>query len=131
MKIFLFLCLSIFMTTSVAQDRYPFKNSEQSARFSELTKELRCLVCQNQDLASSNALLANDLRQQVYDMVLADKTNAEIIDYMVARYGDFVLFKPLVNRVTLFIWVLPFALLVLGVIIFLGVVKKHNKRVMP
>ena len=77
-----------------------FNNLQDEQRFNDLTRELRCLVCQNQSLADSNADLAQDLREEIYNEMLAGKTNSEIIDYLVARYGDFVLYRPPVKPVT-------------------------------
>lgn len=102
----------------VANSVYPLDSSKKEAQFNHLLKDLRCLVCQNQDLADSNADLAKDLRLQVYQLVKDDKSDTEIIDYLTARYGDFILFKPPVKGVTILLWFGPFLFLVLGFIIF-------------
>ena len=81
------------------------------ARMLHLSEELRCLVCQNETLASSRAELANDLRVEVRGLVKAGKTDTEIKDYLVARYGDFVLYRPEVKPVTWLLWFGPFAVL--------------------
>ena len=73
---------------------YPLSNQKQEAQFKGLLRELRCLVCQNQDLADSNAPLAKDLRDEVYNLVQTGKSDDEIVRYLTARYGDFILFKP-------------------------------------
>ena len=83
-------------------------------RVAELSQELRCLVCQNQTLAESNAPLAVDLRNQVREQLAAGKTEQDVIDFMVARYGDFVLYRPPFKASTLFLWVGPFVFLLLG-----------------
>ena len=88
-----------------------FDDAEQERRYYSLTKELRCLVCQNQNLADSNAELAKDLRDKVYEMIKAGSSDAQIVDYMVDRYGEFVLYKPPVNLSTIFLWVGPFIIL--------------------
>ncbi len=85
-----------------------------SERLKHLSEELRCLVCQNQTLADSNADLAVDLRRQVETMIIGGRSDNEIRDYMVARYGDFVLYKPPVQRNTWLLWFGPFALLAAG-----------------
>jgi cytochrome c-type biogenesis protein CcmH len=107
-----------FIGLSYANTMYPLDTTKQEAQFEHLLKDLRCLVCQNQDLADSNADLAKDLRLQVYNLVKEGKSDTEINDYLSARYGDFVLFKPPVKSLTLMLWFGPFLFLILGVIIF-------------
>lgn len=84
------------------------------ARLVRIAAELRCLVCQNQTIADSNADLAVDLRRQTREMLRAGKTDAEIVDYMTARYGDFVLYRPPVKATTWLLWFGPLLLLVAG-----------------
>lgn len=83
-------------------------------RVQSLAQELRCLVCQNQTIADSNAPLAVDLRNQIREQAAAGKTDKDIIDFMVARYGDFVLYRPPFKATTLLLWVGPFLFLVGG-----------------
>ena len=90
------------------------EDPELEKRVTELSAELRCLVCQNQTIADSNADLAIDLRNQVREQLKRGATNEQIIDYMVERYGDFVLYRPPVKTTTLLLWVGPFLLLVIG-----------------
>ena len=85
-------------------------------RLVHISEELRCLVCQNESLASSRAELANDLREEVRKLIRQDKSDSQIKDYLVARYGDFVLYKPEVKPLTWVLWFGPFLLLALGVI---------------
>jgi cytochrome c-type biogenesis protein CcmH len=85
-------------------------------RLIHISEELRCLVCQNESLASSRAELANDLREEVRKLLRQDKSDSQIKDYLVARYGDFVLYKPEVKPLTWVLWFGPFLLLLLGVI---------------
>ena len=115
-RIGLIICLfwNCSLACAAAVDRYPFPAEAQRQQFQGLISELRCLVCQNQNLADSNADLAKDLRQQVYAMVLANKTDAQIKEYMTLRYGDFILFKPPFNFYTLGLWLLPLLLLMMG-----------------
>jgi cytochrome c-type biogenesis protein CcmH len=80
----------------------------------DLSQELRCLVCQNQTLADSNAPLAVDLRNQVREQLAAGKSEAEVVDFLVARYGDFVLYRPPLKASTLFLWIGPFVFLLAG-----------------
>lgn len=125
MKKIIIACLVLLLLsmTGLAADRYPFSNAIQQHRFYHLIQQFRCLVCQNEDLASSNAALAEDLRQQIYSMLNTGKTDPDIIHYMVNRYGNFVLFKPPLIKSTIFIWCAPFLLLILGFIIFYRVVR--------
>lgn len=108
-------CLS---PVSYASGMYPFDSKKKEAQFNHLLKELRCLVCQNQDLADSNAELAKDLRLQVYDLVQEGKSDTEIFDYLTARFGDFILFNPPVKAATWLLWFGPLVFLILGFIIF-------------
>ncbi len=89
----------------------PMTDAQVQARFQVLGEELRCLVCQNQTLADSNADLARDLRTEVEEQIRAGKSDQQIKDYLVARYGDFVLYRPQVKRETWLLWAGPFALL--------------------
>lgn len=97
---------------------YPFDTPKQDAQFQYLLKELRCLVCQNQDLADSNAELAKDLRREVYLLVKSGKTDSEITDYLTTRYGDFILFNPPVKSITAMLWFGPALFLMIGFLIF-------------
>jgi len=98
-------------------------------RAMHLAGVLRCLVCQNQTIADSNADLAVDLRQQIRDQMKAGKTNDQIIDFMVARYGDFVLYRPPFNTSTALLWAGPFILLILAVTILVRYLIRRRKRV--
>jgi cytochrome c-type biogenesis protein CcmH len=102
--------LAAHAADAVPTDRDPVAD----ARAVKLTEKLRCLVCQNQTIADSNAELAQDLRRQVHEQIAAGKTDAEIVDYMVARYGDFVLYQPPVKPTTVLLWAGPALLLLLG-----------------
>ena len=95
------------------------------ARLKAMSQELRCLVCQNSTLADSDAPLAEDLRKEIRIQMHAGKTDAEIIDYLVARYGDFVRFRPPVNNATAILWFGPFLLLFASGFVLYRVLKKH------
>jgi cytochrome c-type biogenesis protein CcmH len=88
-----------------------FEDPALAARYDSLNRELRCLVCQNQSIADSNAPLATDLRRQVHDMLLRGSSDAEIVEFMTARYGDYVLYKPPLSPLTVLLWLGPFLLL--------------------
>ena len=97
-------------------------------RVVKLTSELRCLVCQNQSLADSHADLAIDLKNQVRSQMQAGKSDAEIRDYMVARYGDFVLYDPPFKASTLLLWAGPFALLLVGLLGLAAYMRSRRRR---
>lgn len=105
-------------------DVYNFDSDAQEQTFRELTKELRCPKCQNQDIADSNAGLAKDLRDKTYQMVRAGKSKEEVVDYMVARYGNFILYDPPLMASTLILWAGPFAVILIGVM----VVVRRSRR---
>lgn len=92
-----------------------FSNPALAARYDVLLGELRCLVCQNQTIADSHAELAQDLRAQVRTMLASGKSEAEVREFMVARYGDFILYRPPFKATTLLLWVGPFGLLLAGI----------------
>jgi cytochrome c-type biogenesis protein CcmH len=101
-------------------------NPALQARFEHITKELRCLVCQNESIADSNVELASDLRRQVREMLVAGKSDDAIFDFMTDRYGEFVRFRPPVERKTLLIWGAPFIALLLGAGIIIRVVRRRS-----
>jgi cytochrome c-type biogenesis protein CcmH len=103
-----------------------FETPEQQARYEKMIDELRCLVCQNQNLADSNSELAIDMRRKTYEMVKEGKSSGEIADFMVERYGDFVLYRPPLNQTTLMLWVGPFLILVIGVTVLLRTITKRR-----
>jgi cytochrome c-type biogenesis protein CcmH len=94
-----------------------------------LAENLRCLVCQNESLASSHAELAEDLRREVREQMAQGKSDQEIIDYLVARYGDFVLYKPPVKSYTVLLWFGPFALLLIGAGVLVFQLRKRRRTV--
>ncbi|MFI4890412.1 MAG: cytochrome c-type biogenesis protein CcmH [Steroidobacterales bacterium] len=97
------------------------------ARFESITKDLRCLVCQNESVADSNAGLADDLRRQVREMLVAGKSDAEIFDFMTARYGDFVRYNPPLQGKMLFIWGAPLVLLVVGAGVVYRIMRARSR----
>jgi len=124
---------AILLALSVAvvqaqQEPLVFDNAEQEARFNQLTTELRCLVCQNQNLADSDAELAHDLRDEIYGMMMAGQSNEQIKTFLVDRYGDFVLYRPEIKANTLALWLMPGILLVLGAIVLFFTVRNRNRK---
>ncbi len=95
------------------------------ARLKAMSHELRCLVCQNQTLADSNSPLAEDLRKEIRTQMRAGKSDQEVVDYLVARYGDFVRYRPPVNSHTALLWFGPFLLLLIGGFVLYRVLKKQ------
>jgi len=116
----------LVITLAIAQAPAPSSDAALDARLKKLEMELRCLVCQNQTLADSDASLAGDLRREVRALAVAGKSDAEIKDYLVARYGDFVLYNPPVKTVTWLLWFGPLLLLVAGGGIWLIVVRRRG-----
>ena len=108
-----------------AIDVYTLDSDAQEQTFRELTKELRCPKCQNQDIADSNAGLAKDLRDKTYQMVREGKDKQEVVDYMVARYGNFILYNPPLMASTLILWLGPLLVIVIGVVM---VVVRSRRR---
>ncbi|MCQ4294824.1 cytochrome c-type biogenesis protein CcmH [Pseudomonas stutzeri] len=108
--------LGLFLATTAqaAIDTYEFRDEAERERYRTLTEELRCPKCQNQNIADSNAPIAMDLRQEIFRMLEEGRSNDQIVDYLVDRYGDFVRYKPPVNAKTLLLWYGPAGLLVLG-----------------
>lgn len=121
--------LLLWVPTSLfaAIDTYEFKDEATRERFKQLTFELRCPKCQNQNLQDSDAGIAADLRNEIYRMLQAGESDAEIVDFMVARYGDFVLYRPPVNNMTYILWYGPFVLAVLGIIVIVLVARKKKR----
>jgi cytochrome c-type biogenesis protein CcmH len=106
---------------------YQFASDEQEALFNKLSNELRCLVCQNQAIADSNADLAKDLRDEIYGMLQQGKNEEEIIEFMVARYGDFVLYNPPLKPMTWLLWFGPAFALLAGFFFVLRIIKRQKK----
>ena len=122
------MVLALFLTASLqAQEPLVFDSVEQELRYQQLTLELRCAVCQNQTLADSDAPLAQDLRKEIYDMMQAGRSDEEIKSFMVARYGDFVLYRPPMQGNTLALWVIPGVLLFVGTIAVFLTIRRRNR----
>lgn len=120
--------LLLASASALAIDPMDFKSPDEEKRFQKLSAELRCLVCQNQNLADSDALLAKDLRLEVFEMIRAGKTDDEIKQFLVDRYGEFVLYRPQVKPGTWLLWFGPGVLLLLGAVVLVRVVRGRGAQ---
>jgi cytochrome c-type biogenesis protein CcmH len=124
------LSLPLLLPVSWAKEAVPVaEDPELERRMLELSEDLRCLVCQNETIAASRADFANDLRREIREQMSVNKSDKEIIDFLVARYGDFVLYRPPVKSTTLFLWFGPFILLLSGAIVLVVYLKRRRKRI--
>lgn len=128
LKAFLVLLLSFSAYAQMQQVQEPlvFESQQQQDRFDQITKELRCLVCQNQNLADSDAPLAHDLRREVHAMLQTGQSDEQIKQFMVERYGDFVLYRPPVQANTYLLWLGPLILLLGGALVLRFNIKKRT-----
>ena len=127
-KVFIsLLMVCLIAPASASIEVRHFDNAQLESRYNHLINTLRCLVCQDENLANSNAELAGQLRDQVYKMVTDGSTDKQIIHYMVSRYGNFVLYDPPFMPTTYLLWIGPFALLIIGVI-FMQVTLRRKRK---
>ena len=111
-------------------DAYPFPTKELTDRYEQLISELRCPQCLNTNLAGSDAMIAQDLRREVHQMLIEGKTDKEVLDFMYYRYGDFVLYDPRFDLKTLALWLSPFLLFIVSGFIWLKTVRA-KKEALP
>ena len=104
-----------------------FDDPAMQMRYDKIISEVRCLVCQNQTIKDSNAILANDLRREIRRMLAEDKTDEEVFDFLVVRYGDFVLYRPRMGGKTLVLWIMPFLLIGAGGLVAFKVIRSRMK----
>ncbi len=127
-SVFVLLLASLVSSTSMAIDTgAAFEDPEMQARYENIISEVRCLVCQNQAIKDSNVFLAADLRREIRRMMTEGMSDAEIAEFLVARYGDFVLYSPRKSGRTLILWIMPALLLGVGVIVLVRVVRDRMK----
>lgn len=105
-------------------DTFEFNDEVTKIRFQALSKELRCPKCQNQNLADSNSPIAADLRRELYELLQQGKADSEVVDFMVERYGEFVLYRPRVSNVTYILWFGPALLILIGLIVVIVILRK-------
>lgn len=122
------LTLCAAFSLHAAIEIYEFDTPEQEQAFKQLGKELRCPKCQNNNIADSNAGLAQDIRDKVYVMLKSGKTEDEIVDYMVLRYGNFVTYNPPLTASTLILWLGPVLFLVIGFIVLVRISRKKTPQ---
>ena len=116
-----------FSASHAAVEIKKFDNEQQEQRYKYIIDELRCLVCQNQNISGSNAGLAQDLRKQVHKMIMAGEDDEAIFEFMVTRYGDFVLYRPPFKASTFFLWVGPFIIFALGLFVLIRFIRQRKK----
>lgn len=126
------LALSLLLCSGTLQagvtlESFKFSAAEEEQRFKDLIEELRCLVCQNQSLIDSDAELAHDLRAEVYGMMQEGNSDEQIVEFLVARYGDFVLYSPPVKPSTWLIWFGPFVLLLIAAVILFRSLRRQQQ----
>lgn len=128
LRIWLLALLPSLSWAVVDGHKYPFDNEQDTARFQSLSEELRCPKCQNQNLSDSNAPVAADMRDKVYELMQDGKSDQEVVDYMVARYGDFVRYRPPVRSDTFLLWFGPLIILVIGAFVLVLVRRGSAAR---
>ncbi|GGE30625.1 cytochrome c-type biogenesis protein CcmH [Halopseudomonas oceani] len=119
--------LLILGTANAAVDTFDFSSEQERDRFYAIGSELRCPKCQNQNIADSDAPIASDLRHEVFRLLEDGRSDDEIVEYMVARYGEFVRYKPALNRDTLVLWFGPLAFLLVGVLAVVLLVRRRQR----
>lgn len=128
MRIFIVLFMILqFNLVHAGVEFRQFERSELEARYNVLIDELRCLVCQNQNLKDSNSELAKDMRDKVYQMISEGKSNQQIADFMVARYGDFVLYKPPFKTITLLLWLGPLIFFLIAMTVLFKIIRQRSQ----
>ncbi|GEA01169.1 hypothetical protein KUL17_00660 [Alteromonas sp. KUL17] len=117
LNVFALLFVLSAFSVSAAEDKFSFDTPAQRESFLKLTAELRCPMCQNQNIADSDAMIAHDMRRKVYALLKQGKTEQEVIDFMKSRYGDFVHYQPPVTAATLWLWAGPVLFIFIALIV--------------
>lgn len=118
--------LIFFASVCSAEAIYQFDSEVDEARFKAFTYELRCPTCQSQNLAGSDAMIAQDLRRDIYEQIQDGRSDKEITDNMVARYGDYILYRPPLTKATFALWAAPAVLLIIGIIAIILLVRRRR-----
>lgn len=129
-RLILLMLLVLALPAMAVIETYQFDTELQRQRYNAFIEELRCPKCQNQNLSGSDSAIAQDLRRQIHQMIMAGKSDIEITQYMVDRYGDFVLYRPRFNAATAVLWLGPVVLLVLGLGIW-AMLSRRSKSAVP
>lgn len=128
--LFLTLVICMFTPVVIARDAQPLgEDPAVEERLNKLSKELRCLVCRNETLAESPAGLADDLRREIREQIKAGKTDQEIIAFLQARYGEYILYRPRVTPTTYLLWFGPFVLLLAGLLVLFRYIKQRRDAI--
>ena len=122
------MCLALALPAVAVIETYEFSNPELEKRYHVLSQELRCPKCQNQNIADSNAPIAQDLRRLLYQQLESGASDQEILDYMVARYGEFVRYRPAFDRATAVLWFAPLILLLLAAVTVFMVLRRRDSE---
>lgn len=122
----LLLCL-IGSTAWATIDAHEFANDVERLRYQSFIDEMRCPKCQNQNLSGSDSPIAMDLRRELYDMIQDGRSDKEIVDFMVERYGEYILYRPRVTPVTFMLWFGPVVLLLIGIIVLIVIVRQRRR----
>ena len=122
-------CIALLIgaqSASAVIETYEFETELQRQRYQDFIEELRCPKCQNQNLAGSNSPISADLRRELHRLLLEGKSDTEIVNYMVSRYGEFVLYRPPLNKHTLALWIVPVGLLFLGAVAVVLLIRRRT-----
>ena len=132
MRAIVALCVGLLLASGAgAKEAVPLaEDPAVEQRLISIAEELRCLVCQNESLAGSHAELAEDLRREVRILIKQGKSDQEVKDFLVSRYGDFVLYRPPVKAQTLLLWLGPFAFLIVGIAVLVGYLRRRTGKVL-
>lgn len=122
-----FSLLLVAQMNFAAIEAHEFKNEIDRQRYQSFIDEMRCPKCQNQNLSGSDSPIAQDLRNEVYLMIEAGKSDQEIVNFMVERYGEFILYRPRLSSATILLWAAPVLMLVFGAILLLLIVRKRRR----
>lgn len=125
--IIIFCLLLIANSAFAAVDVHEFKNDTQRLRYQSFIDEMRCPKCQNQNLSGSDSPIATDLRNELYSMIQDGRSDMEIVDFMVNRYGEYILYRPRLSPVTIILWLGPAILLLLGIVVLILMVRRRRR----
>ncbi|MBU2887122.1 cytochrome c-type biogenesis protein CcmH [Gilvimarinus agarilyticus] len=131
MRLALLFSLCWLSVLATAEQIYSFDDPVDRERFDQFNQELRCPQCQNQNVAGSDSLVAESLRQDLYEQILAGRSDKEIVDDMVRRYGNYILYKPPLEWKTAVLWLAPALLLVLGTLVLWRMVRRRQTAPTP